>query len=170
MAEIFTFAERVDDTERQKIESYLAINYGITLRASTQAEKDYVDSDNNSVWDVTENSGYNYHVTGIGRDDSSDLNQKQSKTINLTNEVSIGLGGVYTTNSANVNEFNEDKDFLVWGNNNGAFSGVNTNTVTIASGISTSLTRIDRIWKIVETNDDVNGDVETVYVSIPAPH
>ncbi len=167
VAEIFTFAERVSDTDRQKIESYLAIKYGITLGAATEAQKDYVNSFNTKVWDITANAGYNYHVTGIGRDSISDLNQKQSKTINTTDEVTIGLGGLFTTNSANPNEFKKDGDFLVWGCNNGVFSGTNTNTVTIATGVTTALTRIDRTWKIVESKEDVNGDVGNIYIGIP---
>ncbi|GAA3609615.1 hypothetical protein GCM10022396_28530 [Flavivirga amylovorans] len=167
IAEIFTFAERVNDTDRQKIESYLAIKYGITLGTATEVQKDYINSFDTKVWDMVANAGYNYDVAGIGRDSISDLNQKQSKTLNSLNDVCIGLGGLFSTNSANNNEFKKDGDFLVWGNNNDPFSGSSTNTVTIATGITTSLTRIDRKWKIVETNEDVNGDVETVYISIP---
>ncbi|MBJ6367842.1 LamG-like jellyroll fold domain-containing protein [Snuella sedimenti] len=167
VAEIFTFAERVSDADRQKIESYLAIKYGITLGASTEAQKNYVNSFDTIIWDITANAGYNYHVTGIGRDSISDLNQKQSKTLNTTNEVTIGLNGIYSTNNANISEFIEDGDFLVWGSNNNAYTGTSTNTVTIASGLTTSLTRIDRKWKIVESKESVNGDVGKVYVSIP---
>ncbi|WOD42327.1 LamG-like jellyroll fold domain-containing protein [Hwangdonia lutea] len=167
VAEIFTFSERLSDADRQKVESYLAIKYGITLGAATEATKNYVNSFNTSVWDATANAGFNYHVAGIGRDSISDLNQKQSKSINYTNAVTIGLGGVFDTNSLNPNEFEKDGDFLVWGNNNGALSGTDTNSITIASGVTTTVTRIDRKWKIVESNEDVNGDVETVYVSIP---
>ena len=169
VAEIFTFAERLSDADRQKVESYLAIKFGITLGASTEAQKDYINSFNTKVWDATINAGYNYDVAGIGRDSISDLNQKQSKSINYANSVTIGLGGVSATNSANPNEFVADGDFLVWGNNNGAFTGTNTNTVTIASGVTTSLTRIDRKWKIVESIElGSGGDIETVYVSIPS--
>ncbi len=83
VAEIFTFSSRLDDlTERPKIESYLAIKYGITLGTTTEAEKDYINSLDTIVWDVSENTGFNHHVAGIGRDDDSDLYQKQSKTIN----------------------------------------------------------------------------------------
>lgn len=168
VAEVFTFSERLDDDDRQKVESYLAIKYGITLGSSTVAQKDYINSFDDKVWDATVNLGYNYHVAGIGRDSISDLNQKQSKTINLTTEVSIGLGGVYSTNNNNTNEFTKDGDFLVWGNNNAAFTTEKTELVTIASGITTSLTHINRKWKIVETNDDlVDGNVGVVYVEIP---
>lgn len=168
VAEIFTFAERVTDGDRQKIESYLAIKYGITLGASMEAQKDYINSFDTSVWDISANTGYNYHVAGIGRDSISDLNQKQSKTLNTSNEVSIGLGGVFTTNSINTNEFKKDGDFLVWGNNNAAFTSSGSNTITIASGITTSLTRVLRQWKIVESTEDIDGDVENVFVSIPS--
>mgnify|MGYP001826563250 CR=1 FL=1 len=168
VAEVFTFAERLSDADRQKVESYLALKYGITLGTSTEAQKDYINSFDTSVWDISENTGYNYHVAGIGRDSISDLNQKQSKTINMLNEVCIGLGGLFTTNSANPNEFEDDGDFLVWGNNNAAFTGASTNNVTIAAGITTSLTRIDRKWKIVESSEAVSADVETVFVSIPS--
>ena len=167
VAEIFTFAERLSDADRQKVESYLGIKYGITLGSGSEAEKDYVNSWDTSVWDESANTGYNYHVAGIGRDSISDLNQKQSKSINYLTSVAIGLGGISATNSANASEFTKDGDFLVWGNNNGAFSGSSTNTITIATGITTSLTRIDRKWKIVESNEDVDGDVGTVFVSIP---
>ena len=168
IAEIFTFAERVSDADRQKIESYLGIKYGITLGTSTEAEKDYINSFGTSVWDISANTGYNYHVAGIGKDSISDLNQKQSKTLNLTNDVTIGLGGIFGTNSANTNEFVEDGDFLVWGNNDAAYTASGSNTITIASGINTSLTRVLRQWKIVETNEDLNGDMDKVYVSIPS--
>ncbi|WP_242202305.1 LamG-like jellyroll fold domain-containing protein [Aestuariivivens insulae] len=168
IAEIFTFAERVTDADRQKIESYLAIKYGVTLGASTEAEKDYINSFGTSVWDTSANLGFNYHVAGIGRDSISDLNQKQSKTLNTSDEVTIGLNGIFSTNSANVNEFKKDGDFLVWGSNDDAYSGSSANTVTLATGITTSLTRIDRQWKIVESVEDASGDVENVFVSIPS--
>ncbi|MDX1699963.1 MAG: LamG-like jellyroll fold domain-containing protein, partial [Melioribacteraceae bacterium] len=43
----------------------------------------------------------------------------------------------------------------------------NTNDITIATGITTSLTRMDRKWKIVESVEAVGGDIETVFVGIP---
>ena len=168
VAEIFTFAERLTDADRQKVESYLGIKFGITLGASTEATKDYINSWNTVVWDVSANAGYNYDVAGIGRDSISDLNQKQSKSLNHANTVTIGLGGISATNSTNPNEFEDDGDFLVWGNNNGAFSGTSTNTVTITTGITTALTRIDRKWKIIESFEAAGGDVETIFLSIPA--
>lgn len=162
VAEIMTFAQRVPDADRPKIESYLAIKYGITLGA-TKAEKNYVNSAGTVIWDYAANDGFNYNVAGIGRDDNSDLNQKQSKSINEINEVIIGLGAILPTNSANTNEFKVDKEFLVWGCNNEAFNGSSTNTTTIGTGVTTTLTRIARIWKIKGTG----ANVSEVYIGVP---
>uniref|UniRef100_UPI00356A929F LamG-like jellyroll fold domain-containing protein n=1 Tax=Mariniflexile sp. TaxID=1979402 RepID=UPI00356A929F len=167
IAEIFTFRTRVADSARQKIESYLAIKYGVTLGGSTEAQKNYINSFDNEVWNVLDNNGYNYDVAGIGRDDNSDLNQKQSKSVNSPNAVTIGLGGIYGTNSQNLNEFEKDGDFLVWGNNNGALTGTSVNTIAIGSGLNIDITRMDRKWKIVESEEFEGADVQTVFVGIP---
>lgn len=163
VAEIMTFAQRVPDADRPKIETYLAIKYGITLGATT-AEKNYINSAGTAIWDISANAGFNYNIAGIGKDDSSDLNHKQSKSINDANEVTIGLGVIAATNSENTNAFANNKDFLVWGCDNDSYTGTSTNTITIATGITTSLTRINRRWKIVETGIDV----ENVLVGIPS--
>jgi len=162
VAEILTFATRAPDIDRSKIESYLAIKYGITLGVNGTS-KNYINSAGTVVWDVAANAGFNYNIAGIARDSISDLNQKQSKSVNDVNEVTIGLGGIFDTNSANPNEFPLDKTALMWGSNNASFTGISTNKVTIATGLTTSLTRIDRKWKIVETGADVGNQ----YIAIP---
>tara|TARA_R110001592_G_scaffold78715_6_gene235933 strand:- start:46 stop:4989 length:4944 start_codon:yes stop_codon:yes gene_type:complete len=167
VAEIFTFAKRVNDTDRQKIESYLAIKYGITLGPSREATKDYINSFDSIVWNVSDNVGFNYDVAGIGKDSISDLYQKQSKSVNTPNEVTMGIWGLFDTNNKNPNDFSSDGDFLVWGNNNGPYTGTSTNKVVIATGDTTSLTKIDRKWKVVESVQVAGSDNENIYVGIP---
>ena len=41
------------------------------------------------------------------------LNQKQSKSVNETNEVIIGLGVIAPKNSSNTNEFENNKNFCI---------------------------------------------------------
>ena len=167
VAEIISYASRVLDANRPKIETYLAIKYGITLGVNGTS-KNYLDSGGTIIWDVTANSGYNYNITGIGKDVASDLYQKQSKSSNDPNEVTIGLGVIATTNNANINEFKKDRDFLAWGSDGGAYTAVAfPNVTTLAAELTTSTTRINKKWKIVETKSDVNGDVENVFISIP---
>ncbi|MFE3870469.1 LamG-like jellyroll fold domain-containing protein [Flavobacterium sp. ZS1P70] len=166
VAEIISYASRVLDGNRPRIETYLAIKYGITLGVNGTS-KNYLDSGGNILWNISNNAGFNYNIAGIGKDVASDLYQKQSKSGNDPNEVTIGLGVIAATNSANINQFKKDRDFLVWGSDNGTYTASGSNTTTISSGITTSTIRINKKWKIVETKTDVDGDVENVFVGIP---
>ncbi|MBV1888008.1 MAG: choice-of-anchor D domain-containing protein, partial [Urechidicola sp.] len=170
IAEIITFSSRKDDAsltdERNRVQSYLAIKYGITLGVNGTSQ-DYVDSDGTVIWDQSVNSGYNHDIAGIGRDDDSDLSQKQSKTVNTPDDITMGLTDIATTNNANLNTFTSDKDFLIWGNDDGTLAAQTPVNLDLSSGISglntlVDYTRIGRVWKVVE-----NGSVETVKISIP---
>lgn len=184
IAEIITFSARKDDsnltTERNRILSYLAIKYGITLGINGTSQ-DYVDSSGTVIWDQSENTGiYNFDITGIGRDDNSDLNQKQSKSINSESDgvgeirglLTMGLTEIHDTNNENIStntDTFEDQNFLLWGNNNGDLnSAPNVINVDLSDGITglsspVTFTGMERVWKVVE----VGGDVSTVKVSIP---
>ena len=187
IAEIITFSSRKADVnltqERNRIQSYLAIKYGITLGVNGTSQ-DYVDSDGTLIWDVDTgvpaNDVFNYDIAGIGRDDDSDLNQKQSRSVNNATDgigrtegiLTMGLTDIYATNninqSSNPTSLN-DKEFLVWGNN-GANLNLASSTIAVdmSAGIGTistnvSFTGMQRVWKVVENG----GDIPTVKVSIP---
>ncbi|WP_367753907.1 LamG-like jellyroll fold domain-containing protein [Flavobacterium sp. WC2430] len=162
VAEVLSYASRVLDSNRPKIETYLAIKYGITLGINGTS-KNYINSAGGIIWNSTTNTGFNYNIAGIGRDIGSDLYQKQSKSSNESNEVTIGLGVIASTNNANINQFTVDNNFLVWGSDNGTYSASSSNVTTIRTGLTTSATRINRKWKVVETG----GDVGNVFVGIP---
>ncbi|MDZ7846709.1 MAG: hypothetical protein U5L96_08035 [Owenweeksia sp.] len=74
--------------ERQAIFSYLAIKYGITY------DDDYLSAGSTTIWDNSANSGYNNDIAGMGRNDDSELDQKQGITANSDGMVSMGLGSV----------------------------------------------------------------------------
>lgn len=173
IAEVITYNSRKLDgtSERRRIESYLALKYGITL-GNNGTSLDYVDSNGNTVWDI--NTGnptedvFNYNIAGIFRDDSSNHSQKQSKTINTTNDITIGLGDIFTTNNANTNTFSNDRMYLTWGNDNGTLAAQPPVIVDLSSGISglstsVQFTSIGRTWKLVESG----GNINEVKVSIP---
>jgi hypothetical protein len=166
IAEIITFSSRKNDvTERTKIESYLAIKYGITLGVSGTSQN-YVDSSNNVIWDVTANSGYNTKIAGIGRDDASKLNQKQSRSVVANSLLSVGLGTIATTNTANTYTFGSDKKYLVWGENGSSMNDSGTDITITFAGTSNVTTSVDipfKKWKIVESG----GDIETTRLTIP---
>nr|WP_294775004.1 LamG-like jellyroll fold domain-containing protein [uncultured Flavobacterium sp.] len=166
VAEIITYSSRKNDaTERNKIETYLGIKYGITL-GTNGTSQNYIGSDGTIIWNAAANSGFNYDIAGIGRDDISKLNQKQSKSVNANANLTIGLGTIAATNTANTNVFDADKKYLIWGDNGGNMNDSGTD-LTITFGGTSSVTTLTDVpnkkWKIVE----VGGDIATAKVAIP---
>ena len=150
ISEIIYYDSHLVKNDRQRVESYLALKYGITL-GSTSTPISYLASNLTTVpW--TGSNVYQNNVAGIGRDDNASLNQKQSKSVNPNSLVTMGLTSIATSNAANAHTFAADKSFLVWGDNNQA---LNSNGVTdLPAGIQS---RIACIWRSQET-----GTVGTV--------
>lgn len=170
IAEMIVYNYKVPQAERWRIESYLGIKYGITIGVNG-ASQDYVDSDDRVIWDVDTgvpaDDVFNYNVTGIGRDDVSVLEQKQSKSVNTSDDITIGIKGIETTNQGNATAFFADKTFLMWGHNNGATTAGTDITKdfgggTGVSGANLSVTPINRTWKMVVTDS-----IPTIKLSIP---
>ncbi|WP_310560128.1 choice-of-anchor D domain-containing protein [Flavobacterium sp.] len=169
--EIINYSLANSLTDRRRIESYLAIKYGITLGVNGSSLDYYSSASTNTGSSIyAAGSGFNYNIAGIGRDDASQLYQKQSKTENTKDDITIGLGDIYDKNSDNPNTFVSDKNFLVWGSDNGSLLAKPEVVVNMSSGIAPSLTSvvnfisIRRTWKVVETG----GNIPSVKVSVPS--
>ena len=107
--------------QRRRIATYLAVKYGITLdNTAGGTNGDYENSNGVTIWDASDYSTYHNDVAGIGRDDASCFAQKQSSSINSGEILTIGLGNVATSNLNNLNHFDDDGDFLLWGNDGGS--------------------------------------------------
>lgn len=133
IAEIIVYSDDLSgsSTDRQKIESYLALKYGITLDQSTPT--DYLDSDGAVVWNAATNAAYNNDIAGLGRDDNSGLNQLQSKSVNLNTTVMMTTTG-----------FTNDRSFVVWGNDGAPVSFTDT-------GAPAGLEILQRTWRVQTT-------------------
>ena len=160
--EAMVYSRNLRPAEMEKVYSYLAIKYGITMRLSTLANStaggDYVSSKGALVWNYDGNSNYHNDVAGIARDDASALEQKQANSVNSDNLITIGLGGIAATNAENINTFDADQSFLLWGNDNGA--------TTLATSVSVSLTRMARIWAVQETTP-ITAPIGVVTMRVP---
>ncbi len=82
--------------------------------------------------------------------------------------MTIGHKDIAATNSANANNFDTDKDYLVWGHNNATLSGTNTISVDLGASSTTVTTIFDRRWKIVEHRPTGSNDILDVKLSVPA--
>jgi hypothetical protein len=141
LAEVIVFNTNLNSADRLKVESYLAVKYGIMLDQTTPTN--YVDSGGNVIWNATTNASYNNDIAGIGQDDSAALDQTQSHSLNSD--------GVVTFSAASSQD---NGDFLLLGNNNGALTETNTGNPT---GV---LKRLNRSWRVDET-----GEIGTTTVS-----
>lgn len=137
IAELIVFTGALSDAEQLQIESYLAIKYGLQLA------NNYVASDATVLWDPTANAVYNNDVAGIGRDDASGLNQKQS----VGAELAVSRGSLAADNASNGNAFSTDKSFLIWGHDTGALT---ESTVMFGSSPAQLL---GRKWLVEETGN-----------------
>lgn len=72
--ELIAYGRMLTPLERRKVESYLAIRYGVTLKGS------YFASTGDLLWDRNAAGSYHHRVTGIMRDDSGSLYQPLSTT------------------------------------------------------------------------------------------
>ncbi len=146
--EVITYSTAITPADMDKIESYLSFKYGITRGGNlgTSPIYNYLASDGAVIYDKTLNIGYNNNIAGIGRDDASDLNKKQSISVNLDEIVTIGNGTIASENSTNSNLFSVNKEFLVWGNNGLPAAFTNTNVPEAL------LNRLDRVWKAQSTS------------------
>jgi hypothetical protein len=112
IAELLVFDRNLTQVEEQKIQTYLALKYGIPLH---NVAGDLLNSDGDIIWDAGFNQGYHQGLMGIGRDDASGLYQKQSKSNSDESVLAIGLGRIEETNSANPGIFPDDKSFMICG-------------------------------------------------------
>lgn len=67
------FGRLLSSRERQKVDTYLALKYGITLDQATPAS--YIGSDGRMVWDAEANTEFSHHIFGICNDSISNLYQ-----------------------------------------------------------------------------------------------
>ncbi|MCB0554124.1 MAG: hypothetical protein KDD02_11275, partial [Phaeodactylibacter sp.] len=165
VGEIAVYERNLSPTESQRVNSYFSIRWGTTLDndpASSAVNYDYVDSDGNTIWAGTAGASYQpYHngVAGIGRDDASGLEQKQSMSVTAGSVAAIyngdQTGGLPADNVSNSDGFSADQSFLMWGHNGAA----TTYTTPIPN-----FDAMDRQWKVQET-----GTVGTVTVATTDP-
>ncbi|MBK7872689.1 MAG: hypothetical protein IPJ74_19435 [Saprospiraceae bacterium] len=148
IAEAIVYDRKISADEYQRVESYLALKYGITLSVPmANADYDYVSYDGSSevvMWSAVDNFGYHNDIAGIGREDCTELHQRQSKSVNGDDPVTIAMGdAVAATNATNPNDVGTDRTFLVWGNNDGVLDFLDD-----VEGATNATARLDRIWKV----------------------
>jgi len=137
VSEIISYKVPLTTVERNQVNSYLAIKYGITLDQSTP--QNYVGSAaSNIVWDATASGEYNHDIAGIGIDSKSSLQQPMSRSINNDSIITMSAPSDL-----------QEEEFLVWSNDNEPID-----TWSVIPG-SSDKKRLLRTWRVEENNGDV---------------
>ena len=123
-AEIIVYNRTLTSIEINKVESYLAIKYGMTLGVNGVSQN-YNSAGGITVWDILLNNGFNFDIGGVSRDDDSDQDQRKSKSINLNGandrDILTISNGV---NFINPLQITTDASFLIWGHNDGTLTNI----------------------------------------------
>ena len=155
IAEVVVYSANVSASDQQKIDSYLALKYGVTLDQTDAT--DYLASDGTAIWKAANNTGYTTDIFGIGQDNASGLNQKVSRSVNNTNGPILATIQNFTASNTDVSRTElGNGNFMLMGHNNGT---ENSFTSSFNGGTNN---RSDRVYKVEET-----GTVGEVYFAIP---
>jgi hypothetical protein len=107
ISEILLYDRVLSTPETQRISSYLAMKYGISL--SQLDTKNYVNSKGEIIWDAEKHKGFDNGITAIGRDDASGL--LQPKSSNMQEE------GMLTMEIRTKSDQIPDDYFTFWSDN-----------------------------------------------------
>lgn len=180
IAEMIIYTDIPSVLEQEKVQSYLALKYGITkssvdnVGTMGQDEQDYFASDDVVIWDYSVNSTYHNAVAGIGRDDASELDQKQSLSNESDAIVSIGLDesgtpdGLESTNQLNDGAFGTDQSFLVWGHDGACVDCTEAKDNSEFDALVVD-SRLNREWKVQETGSTGTLTLEFDLSTLPGP-
>lgn len=141
--EYVTFDRQLTANEQNRVESYLALKYGIT-QWNTDS---YLNSKNKVFWDKTNNDLFPKNIFGIGRDDVSGLNQLQGESAHYRDFLVAAIHEIMDTNAeVQASHEIENDDFLVFGDTGGT-------GLTLMEG--TPLHRLNKIWLAQATGDSI---------------
>ena len=145
----------LSDVESSRIESYLALKYGITLdQARPQS---YVNSHGVEIYDADGLfDDFDHNIIGIGKDIESSLDQRVSKSVHEGSVLTLATTKDFTSTNNNEDRISlEDESFLVTGHNG-------ESVVFERSFEGEENAMINRIWAFEET-----GTVGDVYIALP---
>lgn len=121
MPEVIAYESILTQAEKNKINSYLGLKYGITIdldKTSTTTNFDFLLSNGTSVWNGNNSlhQGYHTNVASIVRDDDAELYNRQSRSTDVGAIVHMGVGTKLGCSPV-LGNITADKTALTWGHN-----------------------------------------------------
>ena len=131
--EFIVYRRALNQTEKLKVESYLALKYGITLHK----DQNYISSKGEVYWHKQSNLLFKNRIFGLGRDNNTTLYQRQSTSTHDPSKLILWTGTLSMDNYIN-SSFIENNSFLTIGDNSAAEVPVTV--------LNNGIKKVDRIW------------------------
>ena len=125
ISEVMYYCHKLGATELRKIQTYLAVKYGVTLEPV-----DHISGSDDTIWRISDNAEYHNRITGVGSDSVYGLLQTQS--------LSEVEGAVVTLKWDNI----QPNSYLMTGDDNGDMEFTDEGLFE----------KLGRTWKIVGKN------------------
>lgn len=152
----------ISATQANQLESYLGLKYGSTLGGNGDGATPYRNSAGTVVWAA--GTGFHNNVAGLGRDDTSKLDQRISRSANSGDQITVTTSATMPATATVISAqtgtaFGADKSFVITGDN----AGTVANLVAISSGALAGRARSGRLWRL-----QTSGTVPTQFsICIP---
>lgn len=145
LAEVIIYATDITEPVRKSTESFLALKYGLTL------DYNYTNYDNLTVYTV--DATYKNGIFGIAREDRNHLHQRQSKSINASQNLVLSTATPVIFDQRTISSgVTVDNSYIICGNNG---NPVNDGT---------------RVYKVTTTNFNQQVTLSFKFTGIDTPY
>ncbi len=164
IAELLEFKSDLDATQRTRVQSYLALKYGLTLDRGGLAGNAYTSGGDKAVYS---DSNYWNSIIGLGRDSVTGLDQRVSRSTQKLgtgdlwvqqgdSPLTIATSADFTSANGGTRRQLDPGQYLVLGDNNGALNALS------ASAMGRDNNRLPRVWRAQNTG------VRSVFLGLDA--
>jgi trimeric autotransporter adhesin len=168
LMEAIAFTRKLSGDERFKVESFLGIHNGVTIRHNYYSSLNTLIHDSTLVDALPDTTGgsmgnrYTWSTTGIGRDDASCLEQRVSRnTVDTTLTISLENLPDDESNEGVNEDFASNNSFVIWGSNGASQNiRITTDLPTTLPGCIDSRVKREYLAQIT-TNGAVGGALGT---------
>lgn len=116
LPEFVYFDRALTQNEENRVASYLALKYGISL----DKHLNYLDSKNQKFWNKENNTHFPNRIFGVGKDVLSDLYQSQAESRHAQDYLIFAMNQILLENDPTiVEEMFEDREFIAIGDTGG---------------------------------------------------
>lgn len=160
LGEVITFNTTLTASQMQRVRSYMASKYGVTLAdnstTGTIDERNYLASNGSTTyWSYTSNSSYHNNVTVIGKDNNTGLNQKKSISTDADNNSLTGNAMLIMDH---VSAISSDISYLAAGHDGTSVLENETSDVPL-----TIQSRMKRVWKAQKTGSGIASSITMTF-------